>query len=67
MKIVLNGEEAHVAEGVVLDEVLRERIGKDARGVAIAVNNAVVRRTEWQSKRLREGDVVLLIQAAQGG
>ncbi len=67
MDILLNGEKAQVKEGALLGELLRERIGEEARGIAVAVNNAVVRRAEWQARRLQEGDVVLLIQAAQGG
>jgi sulfur carrier protein len=37
------------------------------RGVAAAVNGAVVPRTGWAARPLAEGDRVILIRATQGG
>ena len=36
-------------------------------GVALAINNKMVPRTEWSSKTLCEGDSVVIIKAACGG
>jgi sulfur carrier protein len=38
-----------------------------ARGVAVAINDAVVPRSSWEDQRLAEGDQLLVIQATQGG
>ena len=37
------------------------------RGLAVAVNDAVVSRNNWAAQRLSEGSQVLIIQATQGG
>ena len=37
------------------------------KGVAIALNNKVVPRTEWGKQKLNTNDKILLIKATQGG
>lgn len=39
----------------------------EQRGVAVAVNDAVVPRAEWPAHALREHDRVTIIRATQGG
>ena len=39
----------------------------DRKGMAIAVNDAVIPRSTWQSAPLNEGDTVEIIHAVQGG
>ena len=36
-------------------------------GIAIAVNNRMIPRTEWDSHALNEGDNILIIKAVCGG
>ena len=68
MKIRLNGEECEVGEGVTLrDFVDQDRSLSKRTGIAIAVNEQVVRRDEWPQISLKAGDTVLVIQATQGG
>ena len=38
-----------------------------ATGIAIAVNNRMVPRSEWDSHTLHEGDSILIIKAVCGG
>ena len=38
-----------------------------ATGIAIAVNNCMVPRSEWDSYVLHEGDSILIIKAVCGG
>lgn len=38
-----------------------------ATGIAVAVNNRMVSRTEWDSYTLSEGDNILIIKAVCGG
>lgn len=37
------------------------------KGVAVAINNRMVPRTEWQATALAENDNVVIIKAACGG
>ncbi len=50
-------------------EHLLRHLGRDpdTPGVAVAVNDAVVRRALWAETTLRDGDRVEIITASQGG
>ncbi|HEY0441923.1 MAG TPA: sulfur carrier protein ThiS [Xanthobacteraceae bacterium] len=65
--IEINGRREPLVSGS-LTALLEER-GIDAagRGVAIAVNGAVLPRAAWPTTRLRSGDAVEIVQAKQGG
>jgi sulfur carrier protein len=41
--------------------------GASGSGIAVAVNGEVVRRALWSERRLRGGDRVDIVGAAQGG
>jgi sulfur carrier protein len=67
--IRLNGEETAITPGTSIADVLLT-IGLDPtipKGIAVAVNDEVVRRGDWPSKRLEKGDRVEVITARQGG
>ena len=67
MKVQVNGEEQELEGSVSISSFLKE-VGMDApRGVAIAVNDAVVPRSKWEEVHLQEGDTVEIIRATQGG
>jgi sulfur carrier protein len=38
-----------------------------AKGIAIAVNNLVIPRTQWEQHLLQDNDDITLIKATQGG
>ena len=42
-------------------------IAPEGRGVAVALNGAVVRRADWATTALNAGDVVEIVRAMQGG
>lgn len=67
--ISVNGEALQVEETTSLPAILKE-FGIDpasARGVAVAINDEVVRRTDWAGRVLQEGDRVEIVTARQGG
>lgn len=67
--ITVNGEAQTVPEGHALPDLLRnlEIDLEDGTGVAVAVNESVVRRQEWATVSFSDGDTVEVIQAQQGG
>jgi sulfur carrier protein len=68
MQITLNGENRDVSEAASLVDVLETlKLPPDARGVAIALEGAVVPRREWPGVRLQAGQRVEVLTAAQGG
>jgi sulfur carrier protein len=65
--IELNGEpESLIAE--TLSELLRARgLDPAARGLAIALNGAVVPRARWAQTAIHAGDKVDIVRAFAGG
>lgn len=68
MNITLNGVGATVADGArLLDALATIGISADEPGVAVAVSGSIVRRADWATADLSEGDRVEVVTAAQGG
>lgn len=65
MPIRLNGEPLDTQAQTVAELLAELRV--EPVGVAIAVNDSVVRRAAHASHWLREGDRVEIIRAVQGG
>lgn len=67
--IVVNGEERTVSAQYPLTELLKdlEIDPGTTSGVAVAINESVVRRQDWEATTLSDGDTVEVIQAQQGG
>lgn len=66
MDVEVNGEQREFAEGITLARLL-EQLGTAQRGVAVAVDGAVVTRSEWQDVVLSDGAKVEILTAVQGG
>jgi sulfur carrier protein len=66
MKILINGVEREMPAGTTIAQLLVE-IGAPQSGVAVARNDAVVRRPAFASARLETGDRVEIIKAVAGG
>ncbi|GAA2406909.1 sulfur carrier protein ThiS [Actinomadura vinacea] len=68
--VVVNGEPCELPAGTsVADAVARVtgRSGPAASGVAAALNDEVVRRSEWTATTLAEADRLEVLTAVQGG
>ena len=65
MQITLNGETRETGAATI-GELLRE-LQFAPIGLAVAVNESVVRRANLESHALKQGDVVEIIRAVQGG
>jgi sulfur carrier protein len=66
VKLSVNGTSREVAEGISLADLLAE-LGVDRSGIAVALNDRVVRGAAFADQALREGDAVEIIRAAAGG
>ena len=68
MKLIINGESTELPEDIVVSGVLESLgISTDHRGIAVAVNEQIVPRSEWGTRRLAEEDRVEIVHAVQGG
>lgn len=66
MKIVVNGEERDVSEGLTVRELV-VLLGLTDGPVAVEKNGEIVRRAQHASEGLREGDVVEIVHFVGGG
>jgi sulfur carrier protein len=67
MEIHINQNTYNFDASKTIDEVLEALDLPRHKGVAIAVNNAVVPQHQWASYDLKDADKVLLIKASAGG
>ena len=69
MKLTINGESRSLTEGSSVNDLLASiAIDPDeAQGIAVAVNEIIVRRNDWYSMILSTGDRVEVVTAQQGG
>jgi sulfur carrier protein len=66
--VIVNGKAAERPAGTTVADVIAELTGNpDTKGVAAAVNGAVVPRGRWPSLLLGDGDRVEVLTAVQGG
>jgi sulfur carrier protein len=65
-EIVVNGKPVPL-ERSTLDELVEERAAARRRGIAVALNEAVVPREAWPTTRLKAGDRVEIIKVMVGG
>ena len=66
MKATINGR-PHELPGELTVGALLDLLGSPRVGIAVARNDRVVRRSEFQSDVVREGDRVEIIAAVAGG
>ena len=66
MKATINGHLRDLPDELTVGALL-ELLGSPSRGIAVARNDRVVRRTEYDTDRLRDGDRVEIITAVAGG
>ena len=66
MKVIVNGKERECAANATIDTVA-QALQLPGKGVAVAVNNKLVPRAEWDSFALHENDRLTIVKAACGG
>lgn len=66
MRVVLNDEALDLAEGTTLGQLL-VTLEQDKPGVAVALNQQVVARSQWSVQQLTPNDNITLFHAIAGG
>lgn len=66
MNIRVNNQEKTLENSTSVLQLATE-LQLPAQGVAIAINNRMLPRTEWENTHLNENDNVVIIKAACGG
>ena len=65
--IRVNGEARETSAGTVVQLLRQLELGETSAGLAVAVNGAIVPRSDWAGHPLRDGDHVEVVGAVQGG
>ncbi len=65
--IRVNGEDRVLPAGGLSDLVRALQIDPAARGLALALNGAVVRRADWDRVVLKDGDSLEIVRPFAGG
>lgn len=65
--IHLNGKPYEGAPERLMDLLALEGIAPEVRGVAVALNDAVVPRSSWAETKLSDGDRIEIVKIMQGG
>ena len=63
----VNGEDRALPAGGLSDLVRDLEIDPTARGLALALNGAVVRRADWDRVVLKDGDSLEVVKLFAGG
>ena len=68
MKVQVNNKEVEITPGSTLTQLTMQlELQVQGIAIAIAVNNKMIPRTEWERFSLHENDNLVIIKAACGG
>jgi sulfur carrier protein len=65
--IRVNGASEPLSAATLEQLLLEKDVGTGQRGIAVALNGAVVPRAAWPDTGLKPGDNVEIVRARQGG
>lgn len=67
MDIFINNQKHTVAEKCTLQTIITIQLGDRQKGVAVAINDTVIPRSNWEKQAIQLNDHILIIKASQGG
>lgn len=67
MNVIVNEEHVEVATQSILQDLIDQLNLPSTTGIAVAVNNQIIRKDKWGNHLLSENDRILIIKATQGG
>ena len=66
MRLTVNGDIREAPDGLTVVDLVTQVAG-EPRGVAVAVDGAVVPRSIWGATALADGQTIEILKAVQGG
>lgn len=67
MEITVNQQSYSVSEACSLQQMLDTVLLRPSKGIAIAVNQEIIAKSNWPNHFLKPGDNLTIIKATQGG
>lgn len=65
MKVIVNNKEVETGAKNLL--LFSQQLDLPPSGIAVAVNNRIIPRSEWEDYNLSHGDSLIIIKAVCGG
>lgn len=66
MNIQLNNKPTQINEPISMEELMLQQ-NISLKGIAVALNQTIVNKSDWKHKIIKENDSILIITATQGG
>lgn len=67
MEVTVNQQKFTVSENCSVAQLLALTFDRPATGIAVAVNQNIVSKADWNTHLLHSQDQIILIKATQGG
>lgn len=67
MEITVNQQIYQVTDVCSVQHLLTTVLNTPTKGIAVAVNQAIISKAIWESHILNPGDQIIIIKATQGG
>ncbi len=67
MTVLVNNQTQNTKKEARLAELLEQLSLREQKGMAVAVNNNIVPKSNWDEYLLTENDKITIIRATQGG
>lgn len=68
MELKINNQTKHFAtKNLTVQALLDLEIPEKQNGIAVAINNTVIPKSNWNLHLIQETDTILIISATQGG
>jgi sulfur carrier protein len=67
MEVTINNQNYLLNEACSIEQMLALVIASETDGLAIAVNQTIIPKTDWPKRELQSGDRITVIKATQGG
>ncbi len=67
MEVTVNQQSHTISETCSVEELVLNVLNRQSKGLAVAVNQMIVPKSNWENQRLNSGDQIVVITATQGG
>ena len=67
MKVYLGEKTLYVDKKSTLNTILNSQKLAVLNGIAVAINDTVIPKSNWEISQLKEGDKIVVIKATAGG
>ncbi|MDN5202651.1 sulfur carrier protein ThiS [Fulvivirgaceae bacterium BMA10] len=67
MEVTINGNQYEFQESSSLEQIIQSLSLKSTQGIAVAIDDMVVPKTDWENHIIKDQDKIMIITATQGG